>query len=216
MKRYKEYWDPEFNIVRPKLPDGSFLPNFDPKQGENFAPSPGFHEGNAYQYTMYVPHDITGVKKLAGGNKKFVSMLQSIFDDKHFDMANEPDINYPYLFNYVKGQEWRTQRQVRQLIDTYYKNSPDGIPGNDDCGTLSTWAVFSMMGLYPVCPGNMDFAITTPVFDKVTITLDSKYYSGKKLVINVKKKGSEDIYIDKMTWNGKKWSNYFISHQDLV
>lgn len=214
--RYKEYWDPEFNIVRPKLPDGRFLPSFDPKQGENFAPSPGFHEGNAYQYTMYVPHDITGVKKLAGGNKKFISMLQSIFDDKHFDMANEPDINYPYLFNYVKGQEWRTQRQVRQLIDTYYKNSPDGIPGNDDCGTLSTWAVFSMMGFYPVCPGNMDFAITTPVFDKVTISLDSKYYSGKKLVINAKKKGSEDIYIDKMTRNGKTWSKYFISHQELV
>ena len=214
--RYKEYWDPEFNIIRPKLPDGRFLPSFDPKQGENFAPSPGFHEGNAYQYTMYVPHDIIGVKKLAGGNKKFVATLQNIFDDKHFDMANEPDINYPYLFNYVKRQEWRTQRQVRQLINTYYKNSPDGIPGNDDCGTLSTWAVFSMIGLYPVCPGNMDFAITSPIFDKVTITLDSKYYSGKKLVINAKKKGSEDIYIDKMTRNGKTWSKYFISHQELV
>jgi len=214
--RYKEYFDKEFNMIRPKLADGTFLPTFDPKQGENFAPSPGFHEGNAWQYTLYVPHDINGMKKLMGGNKTFVNTLQKIFDDKHFDMANEPDINYPYLFNYVKGQEWRTQRQVRELINTYYKNSPDGIPGNDDCGTLSTWAVFSMIGIYPVCPGNMDFAITTPVFDKVTIHLDSDYYNGKKLVINAMKSAPEDIYIEKMSRNGKAWNSYFISHQEIT
>ncbi|MEQ9288215.1 MAG: GH92 family glycosyl hydrolase [Cyclobacteriaceae bacterium] len=214
--RYKEYFDKEYNMIRPKLPDGRFLPSFDPKQGENFEPSPGFHEGNAYQYTLYVPHDIPGIKKLMGGNKKFVSMLQGIFDDKHYDMANEPDINYPYLFNFVPGEEWRTQRQVRQLIDSYYKNSPDGIPGNDDCGTLSTWAVFSMMGFYPVCPGNMDFAITSPVFDKVTIQLDQEYYSGKELVINATRSESEDIYIGQMKRNGKSWKKYFISHQELT
>lgn len=214
--RYKEYFDKEFNMIRPKLADGTFLPTFDPKQGENFAPSPGFHEGNAWQYTLYVPHDINGMKKLMGGDKTFVNTLQKIFDDKHFDMANEPDINYPYLFNYIKGQEWRTQRQVRELINTYYKNSPDGIPGNDDCGTLSTWAVFSMIGIYPVCPGNMDFAITSPVFDKVTIHLDADYYSGKKLVINAEKSGTEDIYIEKMSRNGKAWNSYFISHQEIT
>ena len=214
--RYKEYFDKEFNMIRPKLADGTFLPTFDPKQGENFAPSPGFHEGNAWQYTLYVPHDINGMKKLMGGNKTFVNTLQKIFDDKHFDMANEPDINYPYLFNYVKGQEWRTQRQVRELINTYYKNSPDGIPGNDDCGTLSTWAVFSMIGIYPVCPGNMDFAITSPIFDKVTIHLDADYYSGKKLVINAEKSGTEDIYIEKMSRNGKAWNSYFMSHQEIT
>ena len=203
-------------MIRPKLADGTFLPTFDPKQGENFAPSPGFHEGNAWQYTLYVPHDINGMKKLMGGNKTFVNTLQKIFDDKHFDMANEPDINYPYLFNYVKGQEWRTQRQVRELINTYYKNSPDGIPGNDDCGTLSTWAVFSMIGIYPVCPGNMDFAITSPIFDKVTIHLDADYYSGKKLVINAEKSGTEDIYIEKMSRNGKAWNSYFMSHQEIT
>ncbi|MEQ6120273.1 GH92 family glycosyl hydrolase [Reichenbachiella sp. MALMAid0571] len=214
--RYKEYFDKEFNMIRPKLADGTFLPTFDPKQGENFAPSPGFHEGNAWQYTLYVPHDINGIKKLMGGNKVFVNTLQKIFDDKHFDMANEPDINYPYLFNYVKGEEWRTQQQVRKLINTYYKNSPDGIPGNDDCGTLSTWAVFSMIGIYPVCPGNMDFAITSPIFDKVTIHLDSDYYNGEKLVINTKKSDTKDIYIDKMIRNGKPWNKYFISHQEIT
>lgn len=214
--RYREYFDKEYSMIRPKLADGRFLPDFDPKQGENFEPSPGFHEGNAYQYTLYVPHDIQGIKKLMGGNRKFVNTLQGIFDDEHYDMANEPDINYPYLFNYVPGEEWRTQQQVRELINTYYKNSPDGIPGNDDCGTLSTWAVFSMMGFYPVCPGNMDFAITSPVFDKVTIRLDREYYDGEKLVINASRTKNEDIYIDKMKRNGKSWKKYFISHQELT
>ncbi len=214
--RYKEYFDTEYNIIRPKLPNGQFLTPFDPKQGENFEPSPGFHEGNAWQYTLYVPHDIHGIKKLLGGNKKFTQTLQGIFDNKHFDMANEPDINYPYLFNYVKGEEWRTQRQVRALIDTYYKNSPDGIPGNDDCGTLSTWAVFSMIGIYPVCPGDMDFAITSPVFDKVTISLDNNYYPGSTLEIKVNRESENAIYIDSMKRNGQTWKNYFISHQELV
>lgn len=131
-------------------------------------------------------------------------------------MANEPDINYPYLFNYVKGQEWRTQQQVRRLIDTYYKNAPDGIPGNDDCGTLSAWVAFSMMGFYPVCPGDMNYAITSPVFDRITITLDENYYPNSKLVIETDKTGKENSYIDKIEVDGKRRKGYFISHDDLV
>ena len=214
--RYKEYFSKEYNMIRPKLANGEFITPFDPKQGENFQPSPGFHEGTAWQYTLYVPHDIVGMKKLLGGNKKFVSYLNNIFDENLFDMANEPDISYPYLYNYVKGQEWRTQKQVSKLINKYYKNAADGLPGNDDCGTLSTWGVFSMMGLYPTCPGRPDFAITSPVFDKVTIHLDEKYYGGKTLVINAKKENEKDIYIGKMKRNGKIWNKYFISHQELV
>jgi len=214
---YKNYFDKkEYQMIRPKLADGTFLKNFDPKQGENFAPSPGFHEGNAWQYTFCVPHDIKGLAKLMGGKRKFVNKLQSVFDENHFDMANEPDIHYPYLFNYMKGEEWRTQKTVRNLIDTYYKNSPDGIPGNDDTGTLSAWLVYSMMGLYPVCPGNTDYALTSPVFDKVTIQLDPNYYQAEKLEIISHKKKANDHLIEKMMWNGKNHPSYFIDHNAIT
>ena len=96
---YKHYYSKEFKTLRPLLPDGSFYSPFDPKQGENFEPSPGFHEGNAWNYTFYVPHDIKGLAKLMGGDKAFVNHLQSVFDKGYYDPANEPDIAYPYLFS---------------------------------------------------------------------------------------------------------------------
>jgi len=213
---YKEYYDKEYGILRPKLENGQFLKNFDPNQGENFEPSPGFHEGTAWQYAFCVPHDIKGLSQLMGGKKNFVNKLQKIFDENLFDMANEPDIHYPYLFNFVKGEEWRTQKEVRKLVDTHYKNSPDGIPGNDDCGTLSSWVIYSMMGLYPVCPGSTDYAITSPIFDKITIQLDPNYYQGEKLEIISHKKNATDHFIQKMMWNGKKHHSYFINHNDMT
>ena len=212
---YKNYFDQESGILRPRLETGEFLKDFDPMQGENFAPSPGFHEGTAWQYAFCVPHDIKGLSKLMGGNKTFIKKLQSVFDLNRFDMANEPDIHYPYLFNFVKGEEWRSQKEVRKLINKHYKNSPDGIPGNDDCGTLSAWLIYSMMGIYPVCPGNTDYAITSPVFDKITIQLDQNYYSGEKLEIISHKKGSNDHLIQKMMWNGNKHTSYFINHKTI-
>ena len=212
--RYKEYFDKtEFGMIRPKLADGTFYADFDPTQGENFEPSPGFHEGNAWQYTFGVPHDIQGLIKLYGGKKRFVSTLQRVFDEGHFDMANEPDIHYPWLFNYVRGEEWRAQKEVNRLLQTYYKNAPDGLPGNDDCGTLSAWSVFAMMGLYPVCPGDMDFAISEPVFDELIITLDQKFYPGKQLVI---RKAGQEQFISSINLNGQSLKSYFINHHELT
>lgn len=213
---YKHYYDKEFGTLRPILPDGSFYSPFDPLQGLNFEPSPGFHEGNAWNYTFYVPHDIPGLVKLMGGKKKFVDKLQSVFDKKYFDMANEPDIAYPYLFSYFKGEEWRTQKLVHQLLKEYFHNAPKGIPGNDDTGTMSAWAVFSMMGFYPACPGSMDYTLTSPSFDKITIKLDTKYYPKSELVITTNKNPEEDIYIKSIEVGGKRYNSYFISHQKLV
>ena len=213
--RYKEYFDQKFGMIRPRLGNGDFLTNFDPKQGENFEPSPGFHEGTAWQYTFCVPHDIKGLTQLMGGKKNFVNKLQMVFDEGLFDMANEPDIHYPYLFNYSKGEEWRTQKEVHRLIDTYYKNAPDGIPGNDDCGTLSAWVIYSMMGIYPVCPGDTDYAITSPVFDKITIELDPEFHKGKSFEILTHRKNKGDLFIDKMMINGKKQNSYFITHKTI-
>jgi predicted alpha-1,2-mannosidase len=213
---YKEYYDKEYGILRPKLENGQFLKVFNPNQGENFEPSPGFHEGTAWQYAFCVPHDIKGLSQLMGGKKNFVNKLQSIFDLNRFDMANEPDIHYPYLFNFVKGEEWRSQKEVRKLVNKHFKNSPDGIPGNDDCGTLSAWLIYSMMGLYPVCPGSTDYAISSPIFDKITIQLDPNYYQGEKLEIISHKKKANDHLIEKMIWNGKKHPSYFIDHNTIT
>ena len=213
---YKHYYCKEFGTLRPILPDGTFYSPFDPKQGENFEPSPGFHEGNAWNYTFYVPHDIKGLAKLMGGQKRFVDKLQMVFDKGYYDMANEPDIAYPYLFSYFKGEAWRTQKLVRELLGKYYHNAPNGLPGNDDTGTMSTWAIFSMMGFYPACPGDLDYVVTSPTFNKVTIRLDEKFYPKGELVIESARKTPEDIYIKEVTAGGKKLKGYTISQDELV
>ena len=213
---YKHYYSKEYGTLRPILPDGTFYSPFDPKQGENFEPSPGFHEGNAWNYTFYVPHDIMGLAKLMGGPKKFVDRLQMVFDKGYYDMANEPDIAYPYLFSYFKGEAWRTQKLVRELLGKYYHNAPNGLPGNDDTGTMSTWAIFSMMGFYPACPGDLDYVLASPTFNKVTIRLDKKFYPKGELVIESAHQTPEDIYIKEVTAGGKKLKGYTISQQELV
>ena len=148
-----------------------------------------------------------------GGDKKFVDKLQSVFDEGNYDPANEPDIAYPYLFSRFKGEEWRTQKLVKELLAKYFTTKPDGIPGNDDTGTMSAWAIFSMMGFYPDCPGVPEYTLTTPTFDKVTVQLDPKYWGKKELVI--KKEGQGD-YIKEIRLGNKKINKYLISHDDLI
>ena len=210
---YKHYYCKEFGTLRPILPDGTFYGPFDPLQGANFEPSPGFHEGNSWNYTFYVPHDVKGLAKLMGGQKRFVNKLQMVFDKGYYDPANEPDIAYPYLFSYFKGEEWRTQKLVKELLAKHYTTKPDGLPGNEDTGTMSSWAIFSMMGFYPDCPGVPEYTLTTPTFDKITIKLDPAYWGTDKLVI---RKEGGDGYIDQIRLNGKKYSKYRLTHKDLI
>ncbi|WP_430932084.1 GH92 family glycosyl hydrolase [Saccharicrinis sp. 156] len=215
-KRYTNYFDKKgFKMLRPKKADGTFIQDFDPLQGKDFEPVHGFHEGTAWQYTFGIPHDIKGLIKLNGGGNKFTQKLQKVFEDGLFDMANEPDMHYPFLFNYVKGQEWRAQKETRRLIDTYFKNTPDGIPGNDDCGTMSAWVVYAMMGFYPVCPGDMNYTVTAPVFDKVTVELDDRFYSNTKLEI-IKHEKEKKGFIKDIKWNEKSTHSFFINHHDMV
>ena len=213
---YKHYYSKEFKTLRPLLPDGSFYSPFDPKQGENFEPSPGFHEGNAWNYTFYVPHDIKGLAKLMGGDKAFVNHLQSVFDKGYYDPANEPDIAYPYLFSYFKGEEWRTQKLIRELLKSGYHNAPNGVPGNEDTGTMSAWAIFSMMGFYPACPGDVNYVLTSPTFDKVTIHLDERFYPKGKLVIDSKHDTPEAVYVKEVKAGDRKLKGFTLSHEQLV
>ncbi len=211
---YRKLFDKNINLLRPRNSDDSWYNPFNPDAGANFTKNIGFIEGNAWQYAFMVPHDINGLKKLMGGNKAFTNQLKKVFDTNQFDMANEPDIAYPYLFNYVKGEEWRSQKLVNKLVRTYFQNKPDGLPGNDDTGTMSAWLVYSMMGIYPISPGSPEYTITTPMFDKITIQLDSKYYKKNELVIERegKNKGKiKEILLDKT-----KHKSYFITHDNLV
>lgn len=214
---YKHYYSKEYGTFRPILPDGTFLTPFDALQGANFEPNPGFHEGNAWNYTFAVPHDIPGLIKLMGGEKKFVNKLQSVFDNGYFDVTNEPDMNYPHYFSKIKGEEWRTQKLVREILDNHFKNEPGGLPGNEDTGTMSGWAVFNMMGFYPECPGKPDYTLTTPVFDKITINLDSKFYKSDTIVIKtIKPQDANANYIKEVIVDGQKLSGYRITHEQLV
>lgn len=213
---YKHYYSKEYGTFRPILPNGEFYAPFDPRQGENFEPNPGFHEGCAWNYTFYVPHDVKGLAQLMGGKKVFVDKLQRVFDEGLYDPANEPDIAYAHLFSYFKGEEWRTQKELHRLLQKYFKNAPDGIPGNDDTGTMSAWAIFNMMGFYPDCPGEPSYTLSTPVFDKVTIRLDAEVWGRGQLVIETERPSDDSLYIREMELGGKRLSHFRISHQELV
>ncbi len=207
---YRHYYSKESGTLRPINQDGTFLEPFDPRQGENFEPVPGFHEGSAWNYTFFVPHDVRGMIDMMGGKRKFVDKLQMVFDTGLYDPANEPDIAYPYLFTHIKGEEHRTAEQVGRLLNEHFTTKPDGIPGNDDAGTMSVWAVFSMMGLYPDIPGVPEYSLTTPVFDKVTIHLNPDYYGTDTLTIE-KVAGTKDA----ITLGGRP-TGHRLSHADLI
>lgn len=213
---YRNYYCPQYGTLRPRTPDGKFLSPFDPAAGMNFEENPGFHEGSAWNYTFFVPHDVKGLAKLMGGQKKFVERLETVFEKGYYDPANEPDIAYAHLFSHFKGDEWRTQYHVRRLLGQHYTATPDGIPGNDDAGTMSAWAVFNMIGLYPDFPGDPSYTLTSPVFDRVTIKLDERYYPAGEIVIEGRNASPENIYIGSMTLGGKPLKKYRITHDELV
>jgi predicted alpha-1,2-mannosidase len=213
---YKKYFDKSYNLLRPVLRDGTFMAGFNPVQGVNFEPVHGFHEGNSWQYSFAVPHDIKGLIQLMGGDKTFVRQLNTCFKDSLFDMSNEPDMGYPYFFNFSKGNEWQTQRQVHDCINRYFHTGTSGLPGNDDTGTLSAWLLYSMMGIYPVCPGHMDYALSSPVFDKVTIHLNPQFYEREKLVIEAQREAKGAVYIKGIQLNGKTYNSFFLNHHELI
>lgn len=213
---YKHYYSKESGTLRPIQKDGSFLTPFNPEAGANFENCPGFHEGSAWNYTFYAPHDVMGMAKMMGGQRKFVDKLQMVFDKGLYDPANEPDIAYPYLFSYFKGDEWRTQKTVSELLKKYYTARPDGIPGNEDTGTMSAWAIFSMIGIYPDNPGDPSYTLTTPAFDKVTLHLDPKFYPNGDITIETDRTSPSQQYIKSVTIGGKKLNGFRLTHRQLL
>ena len=205
---YRNFYDPAYKLLRPRSKSGAFYSPFRPKWFSMFCDSCPYVEGNAWQYTWYVPHDIPGLIDLMGGGTEFTKQLQACFDSNQYVLDNEPDMAYPFLFNYVKGEEYRTQKLVMQMIRKNFNTTRQGIPGEDDIGTISAFAVFGMMGFYPDCPGSLDYQLASPVFDRIRIKLNPAYYPGKEFVIETSRNSNENIYIKSVTLNGKEYQAF--------
>lgn len=213
---YKNLFDKSTLFMRPKRENGEWLTPFDSLVVEgsgDWAGSggPGYVEGNAWNYTWFVPGDIKGLIKLFGGENNFSNKLLRAFKENHFTINNEPDISYPYLFTYIDGKENITAELVNSIMHNDFGTGADGLPGNDDCGAISGWFVFSAMGFYPVTPAENNYRLGIPLFNKVTINLNRNYYPGNRIVIE--KKSVDPL---KILLNGKEVKDYQINHSELV
>lgn len=215
---YRRYFDPATGALRPLLPDGTFLTPFNPRQGENFAPVPGFHEGSSWNYTFAAAHDADGLARLAGGKRRYIARLDSLFKANLYDPANEPDIVYPYLFSFFPGEAARTQQLTRNLLARHFRNAPDGLPGNEDTGTMSAWAVFSMLGFYPAVPGRPDYVVTAPVFERASIALDRRYYpsAADSLIIEAPGASPTCWRIKSVETAERRVRDFRVTHADLL
>lgn len=213
---YKKMFDPVTQLIRPKLKNGDWMEPFDPLETEGSGDwtgsgGPGYVEGNAWNYTWFVPHDVYGLIELFGGEKKFAEKLLESFNNGQFTINNEPDIFYPYLFKYTENYSHYTSELVEQIMNTEFGIDENGLPGNDDCGTISGWFVFSVLGFYPVCPGSDEYVLNEPLFDEIKIQLDQNYYQGNELVIK-KREGNKREVI----FNGESVNLNFIKHSELI
>jgi predicted alpha-1,2-mannosidase len=225
-ENYKNVYDDKSGFMRPKKADGTFRAKFDPLSTIN----EGFIEGNAWNYTLFVPQDPTSLIKLMGGNKRFVGYLDSLFTmnlpDKYFaeteDITrdgiignyvhgNEPSHHVAYLYNWT-DKPWKTQERIRMILPRMYKPTPDGLGGNDDTGQMSAWYIFSSMGFYPVAPGSVDYSIGSPSVNNATIQVGN----GKTFNIVVKNQSEKNVYVQKMTLNGKPYNSLTLTHQDIM
>jgi len=218
---YANVFDAASLFMRPRLRNGNWLTPFDPLATEgsgNWSGSggPGFVEGNAWQYTWFVPHAMAGLISRFGSSSVFAAKLDSCFRLNYFTINNEPDMAYPYLFDYVPGAESRTRELVAEICRDRFTTGPGGLPGNDDAGTTSSWYLFSAMGVYPDSPGSLDYQLGWPAFDSVVITLDPAYWPGRRIVIA--KEGGIRPEAKDLQWicNGKVLDRPTISHAWLV
>ncbi|MDC2612926.1 MULTISPECIES: GH92 family glycosyl hydrolase [Bacteroides] len=222
---YRNLFNPATRFFQSKNDKGEWMEPFDPyKYGANGGYP--FTEGNAWQYFWYVPHNVEGLIGLTGGTKAFEQKLDTFFTIHHqsgelndnasgfvgqYAHGNEPSHHVAYLYNYA-GQPWKTQKYVSHIMNNLYNNTSSGYAGNDDCGEMSAWYVFSAMGFYPVNPADGRYIIGTPVFDECTLKLSGN----KGFRIQTIRKSPEDIYIQSVTLNGKKYKDFFITHQDIT
>ncbi|MBG7613050.1 GH92 family glycosyl hydrolase [Polaribacter sp. BAL334] len=220
-QHYKNVFDPETKFMRGRFKNSWFSP-FDPYE-VNF----NYTEANSWQYSFYVPQDITGFMNLLGGKQALENQLDNLFTAKNetsgrdqaditgligqYAHGNEPSHHMAYLYNFV-NKPHKTQEKVRQISTELYQNTPDGISGNEDCGQMSAWYIFSSLGFYPVTPGSNQYVIGSPLFEKATINLEN----GKSFTIQAKNNSPENKYIKSIKLNGKNYEFSYINHQDII
>ncbi len=225
-ENYKNVFDPSVGFMRPRLKDGTFRKDFDVLSTNG----QGFIEGNTWNYSLFVPQDPAALIALNGGKAKFTRHLDSLFTmelpDKFFaeteDITrdgiignyvhgNEPSHHVAYLYNWT-DEPWKTQERVRMILPKMYAPRPDGLGGNDDCGQMSAWYIFSTLGFYPVAPGSDQYSIGSPSITKAILRLEN----GKTFEINVKNQSEKNMYVDKIILNGKPLLKLSISHGEII
>jgi predicted alpha-1,2-mannosidase len=218
---YKNLFDPETHLMRPRI-NGGFKIDFNPAEVDQ-----NFTEANSWQYSFYVPHDIQGLINLHGGKEMFEAKLDELFNAPselagrnqaditgligQYAHGNEPSHHMAYLYNYV-GKPWKTQKLVKKIMNEMYSHKPDGIIGNEDCGQMSAWYIMSAMGFYPVCPGSTQYAIGSSMFPKIDIKLEN----GKHFIIIADSVSDKNIYIKSVTLNGTPISRSWIDHSEIT
>ncbi|RZK80784.1 MAG: glycoside hydrolase family 92 protein [Pedobacter sp.] len=219
-------FDKSIGFMRPKLADGTFKKDFSTLSTHN----QGFIEGNTWNYSFFVPHDPASMITQMGGNKKVISRLDSLFTmhlpDEFFadteDITregiiggyvhgNEPAHHVAYLYNWV-GQPWKTQERVRMILKMQYKSTPDGLGGNDDCGQMSAWYMFSSLGFYPVAPGSDEYSLGSPAVKNAALTLEN----GKTFTVEAINQSDKNVYVSKVLLNGKPVTNHKIKHAEIM
>lgn len=228
-ENWRNVIDGTIGFARPRFADGSWWKDYDPIQLGHM-PKPwwrDYTEANGWQATFLNQHDIYGLIAHMGGDAKFEAKLDSLFDAPstlpanappdisglvgQYAHGNEPDQHAPYLYAYA-GAPWKTQAMVRRLCAEMYKNDPDGIIGNDDCGQMSAWFVFSALGFYPVDPVEAAYVLGSPLFARAEMRLGE----GRKLVVEAPGNGPETPYVTAVHWNGRPWTRSWIPHAELA
>ncbi|RLJ75020.1 GH92 family glycosyl hydrolase [Pedobacter alluvionis] len=223
---WKNNYDSASGFMRPKLTDGSFKKQFDPKDTEG----QGFIEGNSWNYSFFVPHDPASLIEMMGGKKKFAMRLDTLFTmhlpDEFFahteDITregiiggyvhgNEPAHHIAYLYNWT-DQPWKTQAQIRHILNMQYKPTADGLGGNDDCGQMSAWYMFSSLGFYPVAPGSDVYSLGSPLVNSAVVNLEN----GKTFTVEAIKQSDKNVYVEKVLLNGKEITDHKIKHSDIT
>ncbi|MGH7240298.1 MAG: glycoside hydrolase family 92 protein, partial [Candidatus Saccharimonadales bacterium] len=203
-KNYKNLFNKKTGFFSPRLFDGSWDKNT----------HAGFTEGGPWDYLFGAMQDIPGIIKLMGGKKKFAAMLDKCFAGDHYRLDNEPGHHYSYLYDYC-NEPAKTQSLIRKYTQENYLNQPNGINGNDDCGQMSAWYIFSVMGFYPVTPASGIYAIGAPQFPSLTLTYEANGVP-KKFEIVANNISAQNKYVQEVTLDGKPLSSPFISHNSIL
>lgn len=222
---YKNLFDPSTKFMRPRKSDGTWKTPFNPSQiGHSESVGGDYTEGNAWQYTWHVQHDVPGLIALFGGEEAFLNKLDSVFTLKlettqadvtgligQYAHGNEPSHHVTYLYA-LAGRPERTQELIRQIFDTQYAHQPHGLCGNDDCGQMSAWYMFSAMGFYPVNPVSGEYVFGAPQMPEFVLHLAD----GKTFTIKAEGLSEANKYVKSITLNGEPYTKNFISHADIV